>query len=94
MIKFLILTVLSGSVFAYGETYIEPTQPGTTLKDYSSPGMVVDGNRAYQTIPGTTLQDFNRPGLIRDGNNVYQTIPGTTLRDWSAPGYQINRSRY
>lgn len=90
MKKLLILSLLCGSASAY-ETYIEPTQPGTTLKDYSRPGMVVDGNRAYQTISGTTLQDFSRPGLIRDGNNVYQTIPGTTLKDWNAPGYQIKR---
>ena len=86
----ILLLVTSPSLFAY-ETYIEPTLPGTTLKDYNRPGLVVDGNRAYQTVPGTTLQDFSRPGLVRDGDNVYQTVPGTTLRDWNAPGYRINR---
>lgn len=72
-----------------GPIYIEPTLPGTSIKDYSRPGLVIQGDHAYQTIPGTNLKDFTRPGFEREGSMIYQTLPGTTLRDFSEPGYKI-----
>jgi hypothetical protein len=57
----ILLLVTSPSLFAY-DTYIEPTIPGTTLKDFDRPGFVRQGDNVYQTIPGTTLRDWDAPG--------------------------------
>lgn len=81
------------SVFADPQTAIYPTIPGTSLRDYTKPGYVIEGNHAYPTIPGTSLRDFTEPGYVREGNAVYPTINGTGLRDFTEPGYLIEQDR-
>ena len=61
----LILLVLATP--AYSQTYIHPTIPGTTLRDFSAPSLMTDPtnpNVIHQTRPGTTLRDFSVPSYV------------------------------
>ena len=76
------------------ETYAQdakvyPTHPGTSIRDYSKPGVVIDGDKVYPTHPGTSIRDYSKPGAVVDGNKIYPTHPGTSIRDFSKPGYTI-----
>ena len=49
--------------------YIVPTVAGTSLQDFTKPGLIVtrrsDGTAfAAPTTPGTPFQDFTKPGYI------------------------------
>lgn len=85
----ILLLTIPCVVNADPRTVIYPTIPGTNLRSYSEPGLVVEGNHAYQTIPGTSLRDYSERGYVREGNTVYPTIRGTGLRDYSEGGYLI-----
>jgi len=61
----LILLVLATPV--YSQSYIHPTIPGTTLRDFRAPSYMVERNNPniiHQTIPGTMLRDFSAPSYI------------------------------
>lgn len=46
-------------------TYIYPTIPGTTIRDYRQPGFVIDQQGLVRpTIPGTTIPDLRSPSYI------------------------------
>ena len=94
----IMFVMASSSVFAE-ETKIYQTLPGTSIRDYSKPGMVIDDDgrgtkTIYKTIPGVDVRDFGESGLIiedqGDGSSqVYRTLPGMDVRDYSKPGYVI-----
>src|SRR5437762_3193879 len=73
------------------------TLPGTTIRDYSQPGLKIETQGrsvvAYPTLPGTSIRDYSQPGarLESDGRTatVYPTLPGTTIRDYSQPGVRV-----
>ena len=46
--------------------YIHPTLPGTSIRDYSKPGVRVDGNTTFPTLPGTSIRDYSKPGVRVD----------------------------
>lgn len=76
---------------------VYPTIPGTSVRDYTKPGYIIDGAEAYQTIPGTSVRDYTRPGYVIEGGAAYPTLPGTSVRDYSRPGYLFDSppsSRY
>lgn len=59
--------------FAGEEAMIYPTLPGTTLRDYSKPGIRVErdslGNEyAYPILPGSNLRDYSQPGIKVERN--------------------------
>ena len=56
---------------AHADTVYHQTYPGTTLRDYSQPSIVVRDNQVYQTYPGTTLRDYSKPGLIIERRDSY-----------------------
>lgn len=89
--KSYILIVFAALGVANADTFIAPTLPGTSIRDYSKPGYVQEGNNTYPTLPGTSIRDYTRPGYVEQGNKVYQTLPGTNIRDYTVPGYQIER---
>jgi len=68
---------------------IYPTVPGTNIKDYSKPGIRIEGNTAYPTIPGTKIRDYSRPGVRIEDDTIYPTIPGTNIRDFTQPGLKM-----
>jgi hypothetical protein len=41
---------------------VYPTLPGTSIRDYSQPGVKIEGDNAYPTLPGTNLRDYSKPG--------------------------------
>lgn len=86
--KTLFLSLLLVAGAASADSYVYPTLPGTTIRDWSKPAIGINGNEAYQTLPGTTIKDWSKPGYKLEGDNVYPTLPGTTIRDWSKPGYK------
>jgi hypothetical protein len=57
------------------DTVIYQTYPGTDIRDYSAPSMVIErdgvqGNGiGYQTHPGTTVRDYSKPGIIIERNH-------------------------
>lgn len=72
------------------DQHIYPTIPGTTARDYSQPGLVIqDNGKAYRTIPGTDARDYTQPGYIQQGDQIYPTVPGTDSRDYTQPGYIV-----
>ena len=73
-------TAFSAPVSA--DQYLWPTLPGTTLRDYDAPGIVIqkspyNSNQYGNNVFDTPTQQYN----------IYQTLPGTTLRDYSKPGW-------
>ena len=86
----MVIVALSVSVMA--KKTICPTLPGTNIRDYSKPCIVVeDDGDIYQTLPGSSAKDYSKPGYKVEGNTIHQTIPGTSIRDYSKPSstYQI-----
>ena len=58
-----VLGILFQCNFAGAEDItIYPTLPGTNIRDFSRPGVKINGNNAYQTLPGTNIRDFSKPG--------------------------------
>jgi hypothetical protein len=47
---------------------VYPTIPGTDLRDYTQPGLVIDRRgTAYPTVPGTQdIPDYTQPGIKVD----------------------------
>ena len=68
LLMFLVIT-------ADAQTVIHQTYPGTTIRDYSKPSLVIqpDGT-GHQTYPGTTIQDYAKPGIKVEGYNNARTI--------------------
>ena len=75
---------------ATADTYLYQTLPGTTVRDFSRPGLAIQGNQIFPTIPGTTVRDYSQQGATIQGPNIYPTIPGTTVRDYSQPGWRLS----
>ena len=64
-----------------------PKHPETNSTDHSKPGIVIDGDKAYQTHPGTKTRDYSKPGYVKDSNGILRpTHQGTNSIDRSKPG--------
>lgn len=75
---------------AVADRYINPTIPGTTIRDYGRGGYHInDAGDWTPTIPGTDIQDFSRGGYKKEGNQLVPTIPGTDIQDVGAGGWEI-----
>jgi hypothetical protein len=94
-----VLAVLFVGTAWAGET-IYPTLPGTNVRDYSKPGMVVressDGKSVYPTSPGTNIRDYSKPGMVvkespTGDKSAYPTLPGTNVRDYSKSGWKMEK---
>jgi hypothetical protein len=55
---------------------LPPKHPGTSSIDRSKPGLVIDGDKAYQTYPGTKTRDYRKPVYVKDssGSGVLKPI--------------------
>ena len=78
------LSMIATLVLARDVMY--PAHPGTSLRDQSKSGWIIEGNNIYPTIPGTSLRDYGRPGYTvdrhDDGSTTFHpTLPGTSIRD-------------
>lgn len=70
---------------------IHPTVPGTKVRDYTKPGLIIEKNGdktfAHPTLPGTEVRDYTKPSFIleQDGEKLtaYPTVAGTLVRDRS-----------
>ncbi|MEK6707647.1 MAG: hypothetical protein AABY81_02400 [Pseudomonadota bacterium] len=86
----LALSLLAAPVLARDVMY--PVLPGTSLRDHSKPGRLIEGNNVYPTIPGTSLRDYGKPGYTvdrhDDGSTTFHpTLPGTSIRDYGKTDY-------
>ena len=64
-----------------------PKHPATNSTDRSKPGIVIDGDKAYQTHSGTKTRDYSKPGYVKDSNGILRpTHQGTNSIDRSKPG--------
>ena len=43
-------------------TIVNPTLPGTNIRDYSRSGARIEGDNIYPTLPGTSYRDYSKPG--------------------------------
>jgi hypothetical protein len=64
-----------------------PKNPVTDSTDRSKPGIVIDGDKAYQTHPGTETKDYSKHGYVIDSSGILRpTHLGTNSIDRSKPG--------
>ena len=92
-IIFLIL-IISSPIETYAQdANVHPTYPGTSIRDYSKPGAVIEGDMVYPTHPVTNSRDYSKPGYRIEGDMVYPTHPVTNSRDYSKPGYRIESEK-
>jgi hypothetical protein len=89
----LIVGVIIGiisSLSVKADTVIYPTIPGTSYRDYSQPGILIEqeGNQRvyYKTIPGTDYKDYSQPGWVVEGDSVPIIVPDTTYRGYHRGG--------
>ena len=85
------------SALAWDSGTMHQTLPGTSIPDYSEPGLRIESGFGgetimHQTYPGTSVPDYSKPGLRIETDsfgrtNMYQTFPGTSVRDYSKPGF-------
>lgn len=75
----LVAAVLAAHTLAAADTYLYPTYPGTSTRDYSRPGYVIEEDPLGDVMPSFLQQD----------RVMYPTLPGTSTRDYSRPGYVI-----
>ena len=49
---------------AHGDETIHPTIPGTNVRDWSKPSIVIKQNGdGYQTLPGSNVRDYSKGGF-------------------------------
>ena len=78
------------SLNAVADKYINPTIPGTDIRDYGKGGYKIDDKGNWTpTIRGTEIQDFSRGGYKKEGNQLIPTLPGTDIQDFGAGGWII-----
>ena len=50
------------------EAIIYETLPGTSVRDYSKPGLVIEDDgedsTVYKTLPGMDVRDYSKPGYV------------------------------
>ncbi len=64
-----------------------PMRQGTNSTDRLKPGIVIDGDKAYQTHPGTKTRDYTKPAYVKDSSGILRpTHLGTNSIDRSKPG--------
>jgi len=90
----------TGTALAWESGTMRQTLPGTSVPDYSKPGMHYKtdpsgGTTFRQTYPGTSVPDISKPGMRFESDGwgrteVYPTLPGTNVRDYSKPGYVMD----
>lgn len=69
-ILIIIAAGLAISIEAKAEEIQYPTLPGTSsIRDYSKPTIIWEGNEGYSSLPGTTnIQDLHGQRYIREGH--------------------------
>lgn len=91
--KALILaTLMVCSSAAPGRTIIQPNLPGTNLRDFTEPGLIIDDDgQVYQSIPGMSgAKDLSAPAYYFDGDTLYpEVVPGMRSRDFTEPSFTI-----
>lgn len=76
---------------ASADTYLHPTVPGTTYRDYERPSIGIDDfGSVYKTVPGTNYKDYNEGGYKVEGDRLIPTLPGTNATDYESNGYSID----
>ena len=64
-----------------------PVLPGNNSMNNSGPGIVIDGDKAYQTHPGTKTRDYSKHGYVKDSSGILRpTHLGTNSIDRTKPG--------
>ncbi len=58
----LALSLLAAPVLARDVMY--PALPGTSLRDHSKPGRLIEGNNVYPTISGTSIRDYGKTDYL------------------------------
>lgn len=94
IVMLLTVVMLMWTWQAIGQTVIHQTIPGTTVRDYSRPSLVIERDgTGYQTIPGTVVRDYGAPGFTVQG---YAPAPVYTppLRLYQPNGGYNNPSLY
>lgn len=82
---FTALFLISFNVSAQSEP--PSNNPATNSTDHSKPGIVIDGDKAYQTHPGTKTRDYSKHGYVKDSSGILRpTHLGTNSIDRSKPG--------
>lgn len=66
LVLFVITVVLGAGGTNAQDATIYPTLPGTSIRDYSRPGVKIEGDKAYPTLPGTGIRDYSKPGYKID----------------------------
>ena len=67
VLAFLVLAAFLGVSAIHAEdATVYPTLPGTSIRDYSRPGVKIEGDKAYPTLPGTSIRDYSKPGYKID----------------------------
>jgi hypothetical protein len=56
-----VLIICSIKTYAH-DANVHPTYPFTSIRDYSKPGAVIEGDKVYPTLPGTSIRDYSKPG--------------------------------
>jgi hypothetical protein len=56
----IVTTLIMVQLFSQ-KTTIYPTYPGTSVRDYSKPAIVIEKNKIYNTYPGTSVRDYSKP---------------------------------
>lgn len=89
MNKIILITLLfCGSAFA--DDIVYKSYPGTTVKDYSNPQYVVEGNNLYPVYDKTTVRDFTKDPIIIDRTEDHNEARFTG--DWNGVTRKKTRS--
>ena len=74
LIVIIAILILSKTIFA-ADIVIHQTYPGTDIRDYSAPSVVItDDGTGFITHPGTDVRDYSQPGLTIERSDSYEPI--------------------
>lgn len=59
-----LVALLVAPVLSVGDVVLYPTLPGSYIRDYSKPGIVVQESLAYPTRPGSNIRDYSQPSYV------------------------------
>ena len=66
LVVLILATFLGISAIHAEDAMVYPTLPGTSIRDYSRPGVKIEGDKAYPTLPGISIRDYSKPGYKID----------------------------
>lgn len=88
----LAITLLMGSINAYGETIIRQNIPGMNVPDLTARSVIVDDDgQIYRSVPGMpNVRDVSEPAYFLQGREIIpEAIPGLKARDFAEPSLSI-----